>query len=789
VNWGNPIILKEGIQAANHKRLFLVRVALPAAAILLVAPEVISTLNRVGQDWRAIADFSRSFFNTVVWLELVAFSLLAFVYATGTIQSEWTNRTIEVLCASPLGAARIIYGKFFVVLGKVMLAVLALAPALGIIYQLGRMPREIAVGAQEVVAGSVLVFASIAVFQAAMFRPQKIEQIGVVALVLPYFLVLTILDGFVYVGHPVLEAMIPVRALYLVMEGRAPGGMAVETFAALSLGISAAVSLCLLAAAPAVFKRTFAKYIGGREGMQRGGALFRPLGRRRGPLGEHENPLTWQERGKQTWLLKWGLWIVYAITFVFAFFISMYSSSESNLFESSEFYIFLGFEGIFAIILLSLLYGATVFAREKSRRSADALILTGRSAGQFYFSKIAAAYGALVLPLSAVSLCFVFGGIFRGSMESMDNTILILACGAAFVIALATIFMRGSEGRLRKVLLGGDPPRSIIASHRTAGRLRNVLLWVRSAFTAVLVICAGCSLWGEEKIVACIASELLLFGPLLGVVVGMAFSAAARSVGRAVLGLASAVGWGFMLGWVMAMFDMGLRFMFREGGFAALFALCAGGLFIFTRKWTPVRLGLLLAMTFFVWLFGTMWLADNYTVYSEWHGLAAGTLLAGTALGFWLMLGVRNFEAGICDDPARRRVSPYKAKGGVHVIGFIFVLASIWASLLVRGGASEFTFMAQTALFVATPLALGVLGWFGRRRASLLAANIWAAVIIAVRIFMPAAVVASLLRWENGAFARSFARFGSWRFWGFILLCAAAYGAGIVLAKRVGKKG
>ena len=47
----------------------------------------------------------------------------------------------------------------------------------------------------------------------------------------------------------------------------------------------------------------------------------------------------------------------------------------------------------------------------------------------------------------------------------------------------------------------------------------------------------------------------LVFGPALCCVIGMAFSLAARNAGRACLGLLGAVGWGFLIGWGLIIFD------------------------------------------------------------------------------------------------------------------------------------------------------------------------------------------------------------------------------------------
>ena len=169
----NPIILKEFVQTGHQRRTYLLRAALPAAAAALVAPEVLAILRRVGQDWRAIAQVGRPIFTNTSWLQLIAFSLIAFVYATASLHTEWTHKTIDVLCASPLSRAKIVYGKFLAVMGKVLMAALALLPVMGIWFHLGRIPREIALGTMSVIAGSTLLFGAVGLMQAAAFPAQR----------------------------------------------------------------------------------------------------------------------------------------------------------------------------------------------------------------------------------------------------------------------------------------------------------------------------------------------------------------------------------------------------------------------------------------------------------------------------------------------------------------------------------------------------------------------------------------------------------------------------------------
>ncbi len=390
----NPIILKELIQVAHHRRTFLIRAGLPALTVALLAPQVVSLLGRYGQDWRAIAMVSRPLFETSAWLQFVAFSGLAFSAGTSVLHQEWTNRTIEVLCTTPLSRAKIVYGKFAAVLSQVLMMALALLPITGVLYYMGRLPREVALGSFIVIIGSVLFFGSIALLQAALFRPREGRSPVVIIIIAPLLLVLAFLDAYVWVRHPVLEALIPPRALYLVLRATAPGGWTTGGFAILSFGLMAGVGVVALLLAPRAFAATFARSMRGERRTGVRAALHRLARGRRPTMKPGHDPFVWQEKGASTRLVRWALWLVYGITAIFFFGGGLYFDDFTFLYHE-EFYGGLAIGGIVAVTLAAGGYGATPFAREKSRRTAHALLLTGHPPWRFYRAKIRAVYWAL----------------------------------------------------------------------------------------------------------------------------------------------------------------------------------------------------------------------------------------------------------------------------------------------------------------------------------------------------------------------------------------------------------
>ena len=294
----NPIILKELLQAARRKWTFTLRAALPLVAILLLAPQLINVLERSGQDWRVISRLAKSIFLTMAWLQLIAFSLMAFAFCSTTLHEEWRRKTMEVLCASPLSVAQVVYGKFLAVLGKLMMLALALLPVMGVWLHLGRMPREIVLGTFAIILGSVLLCGSFALLQAASYRTGRGYGVSMVSLILPYFLGLSLLDAYVWVRHPLLEAALAPRAFFLMLYGSPPAGFTPGGFALLSLGIHMGLAALALAVSPKIFARSFALHIGGEKQKEN---IFRRAKRflrgRRPPMRSWQSPFYWVEKG------------------------------------------------------------------------------------------------------------------------------------------------------------------------------------------------------------------------------------------------------------------------------------------------------------------------------------------------------------------------------------------------------------------------------------------------------------------------------------------------------------
>ena len=428
----NPLIAKELIQAAHRKRNYAARVAIPLAAILISAPQVLDVLRRIGEDWRSIAQVARPIFETCSWVQLIGFSIAAFTYGAAALQQEWVNQTMEVLCTTPLSRFKIIYGKFVAVLSKLCLLWLSLLPVMGIWFYLGRIPRASALGSIAVIIGSAVFFGAIALTQACACRTAAANLNATALIILPWYVVIILLDAYVFVRNPFLEAAISPRALYLVLAATAPRGWSVGGFALLSMGLHVGLSAFALAAAPVLFVRSFGRHIGA---VRRGRFLER-LRRfttaKRKPIKERESPFAWQEKGAPTRLLPWILWIVYAVTLIFVLGYAVKENEFDDIFFDNEFYIIMFIAGMIVLPLVSVFYGATIFARDKARRRTAPLLLTGHRAQTFLWAKVVAVYGAL---WTSIAFLVLFGIILAHTETPLhgDETIFAL-CAAECII-------------------------------------------------------------------------------------------------------------------------------------------------------------------------------------------------------------------------------------------------------------------------------------------------------------------------------------------------------------------
>ena len=412
----NPIVIKELIQGAHRRRLYLLRAALPAVAILIVAPRVALELTTGPQSWRAVSGIARPIFQTCSWMQLVVFSLLAAGLSGSCLGIEWQRKTIELLCATPISFAGIVYGKFTSVLGKIFLIGLALLPVQAVYVYVGRIAAVTVFRSLGVVAGATVLFGGLSLLQGAVFT-KRVRWGGLrVEAALLYALTAVALCGFLWDRVPALAALVPFWSFSFCLSGTAPGGMSPADFAALAIAVPLGIGMLAVGATPAVFRASFMRHIGA-AGSARQGWFARPTVRRP-RMKANEHPFAWQERGRGTRLMRWSVPLAYACVTLCAVIMSFLKRGPGlRLVEDIQFYIVLLSIGLGVMAVQSVFFCAQVFAREKLGRTAQALVLTGVPSRTFLREKIRAMVLAQRGALAATAAVLVAGFVVTGLVE------------------------------------------------------------------------------------------------------------------------------------------------------------------------------------------------------------------------------------------------------------------------------------------------------------------------------------------------------------------------------------
>jgi len=436
----NPIILKECLQSARQWRTYAVRSALPLLGMIALVPSVASVVARYGQDWRAMANLSRTFFQIVVWGQLGAFSLAAFTYCAWILRVEWRHRTMEVLCASPLTRMQIVYGKYAAALLNVLMIAAALLPLMGLWYQLSRMPPAIALGALAVILGSVLFLSALSLLQSVLTAQGRWFHAGLLLLTAPYYIVLVVLDAYVWPGQPILEAAIAPRAIFLLLTDAPPGTLTTGQFAGLSLGVHAGLALMALAPAPWLFGRSASRALdGGRRWLRR---LRHPRRATRPRLRMREDPLFWQEKGSSARMLRHTPLLGAAIAGFFLVLHLVMLPMNLGFLSSGLFWLGLVGIGTALLTLMPLLYGVAVAAREKHSGRCEALLLTGRGPMAFFLPKLRMVYLSM-WDLILVMMPLWWGVTLVVGADRLDNSPALLAWLLAVTLLVAAAPLLG----------------------------------------------------------------------------------------------------------------------------------------------------------------------------------------------------------------------------------------------------------------------------------------------------------------------------------------------------------
>jgi len=456
----SPIIVKDLCQAARRRRTFVRRVTWLVVGCMMLFVTQVATLASSGHpDWRTFVEFRHALFARGAWVVAGMLSLLAFIQALGTLTEEWNKRTLAGLRVTLLFPGGVVRGKVGSALALALLDGAALLPVIAIWYFVVRVPVAVGLPLLAVTAGSVVLCASLGILYVAAFRP-GIEGIpGLVAVLGPY-VGLFLLGTFVRPDDPLLAAAVPFRALSVVVDGRSVGGVSAAWLALLSLALSLAVSAAALAVASPLFVRAVGRHVGApARGKRR---RRRRHFSRRPEMRPNEDPFFWQEKGADARVLRLAVPMVYGVMVVFGV-VGGIIERDFRFLRDEWFYTTVVIVGLATLTLTAMTYASDVFSREKVKRTADALILTGCHPRRFYAAKIRAIYWAFRGPFVIVAgVCLVrftgWGGDWFLVALCAEALVLVPGLVAIFAMVLSATARKAGEAFsafLIAVLLGG----------------------------------------------------------------------------------------------------------------------------------------------------------------------------------------------------------------------------------------------------------------------------------------------------------------------------------------------
>lgn len=240
----NPIIVKELRSRMRGARAFA---TLTGVLLLLGAVSyalyriVLSTMRYSGAPLSP--QIGQALFTTLAFLELMMVCAITPAVTAGAISSEREKLTYEMLLATPLRPASILWGKLVSALSYVFLLIFAAVPMASLVFIFGGVtPRDM------IKALVILVAVAVTLGVLGLFMSAWLGRTGR-ATVLSYLLVLALLIGplLVYVLVGIMRQAEPPRwilvpnpmsALFSAMTPATPGPAAGGFFFGLSMGLS-----------------------------------------------------------------------------------------------------------------------------------------------------------------------------------------------------------------------------------------------------------------------------------------------------------------------------------------------------------------------------------------------------------------------------------------------------------------------------------------------------------------------------------------------------------------------
>ncbi len=110
---GNPILLRVVAMGSKRTRDLIIRCIYLGALVVIVLVSLAGVGSSAGNDLAKLSDASTKIFQTLSYLQLAFVALLAPIFTAGAISQEKDSQTYDVLLATPLTNAQIVFGSLF----------------------------------------------------------------------------------------------------------------------------------------------------------------------------------------------------------------------------------------------------------------------------------------------------------------------------------------------------------------------------------------------------------------------------------------------------------------------------------------------------------------------------------------------------------------------------------------------------------------------------------------------------------------------------------------------------
>ncbi len=213
----NPIIVKElrirmrGVRPYAILTLFLV-------ALIAAGYGIYVLMLRQAAFSGSLISFQvgQALFKGLALCELVLMVFLAPAMTSGAISSEREQLTYDMLLATPLKPAGILWGKLVAALSYIFLLILAAIPVFSVVLMFGGVEPKDMIKALVLLVMTAITFGTIGLFCSALFR--RTAQATVVSYVLILLLIIStslVVSLWGYYSAPMNNQPVPPQLLYL----------------------------------------------------------------------------------------------------------------------------------------------------------------------------------------------------------------------------------------------------------------------------------------------------------------------------------------------------------------------------------------------------------------------------------------------------------------------------------------------------------------------------------------------------------------------------------------------